>query len=164
MRMNPALSVFVIGFLASGPALRPALAATATASFSVTATVLSSCQATPSTQQFRSYATATTNAASTISVSCTQPTPYVVSLQAGDVPTESATIGKVTSSGTALPSGAQPSLPEHRINRGQTTETRTVAATGNGSPQWRAVPDRPATAKNPAPGVDPDAIMVSITY
>ncbi|MGP8268533.1 MAG: spore coat protein U domain-containing protein [Terracidiphilus sp.] len=164
MRMNPALSVFVIGFLASGPAMRPTPAATATSSFSVTATVLSGCQATPTTQAFRSYAAATTNATSTISVTCTQPTTYVVSLEAGNVSGESATIGKVTGSGSALPGGARPSSPEHPVNRGRKTETGTLADASNCSPHRRAVLERIAASESLAPGVYPNAIMVSITY
>lgn len=162
MRLNPTLSVFVVGFLASGLGLRPAFAATATASFTVSATVVAGCQATPATQGFKSYAAATASATSTISVTCTQPTPYVVSLDSVRVPSESATVEKVASSGSALPGGKQPSSPQHAISRARTIETGTAA--GSGSPQWRAVLEQATAAENLSPGVSPDAIMVSITY
>jgi spore coat protein U-like protein len=167
--MNPRLSVFVFGFLATGLAVRPALAATATASFTVSATVVAGCQATPATPEFKSYAAATANATSTISVTCTQPMPYVVSLGAATVPeesatTESATTAKVTGIGSASPAGAQPSLPQRAINRGRTTGAGTVAAAGSGSPQWRAAIEQAAAAEHLPPGVYPDSVMVSITY
>ena len=170
MTMNPRLSVFVFGILATGLAVRPALAATATASFTVSATIVAGCQATPATEEFKSYAAATANATSTISVTCTQPMPYVVSLAAATVPeesatTESATTAKVTGSGSALPGGAQPSLPQRAINRGRTTGAGTaVAAAASGSPQWRAAIEQAAAAEHLPPGVYPDSVMVSITY
>ena len=162
MRISPKLLAFIFGFLVSGLTLRPALAATATATFTVSATVVSGCQATPNTQAFSSYAAATTNATSTISVTCTQSTPYVVSLATEVVPDHSSTITKVTSSKSTSTSSAQPSSPQHAINRARTIETGT--AVGVGSPQWRAVVDQAKAAENLAPGVHPDAIMVSITY
>jgi spore coat protein U-like protein len=162
MRMNPTLSVFALGFLASGLALRPGLAATVTASFTVSATVVSGCQATPNTQEFKNYAAVTTNATSTISVTCTQPTPYVVSLATEVVPDHSSTITKVTSSGSTSTGSAQPSSPQHAINRGRAIGAGTAA--GAGSPQLHAVAERAATPENLAPGASPDSIMVSITY
>ena len=162
MRMNPTLPVFAFGFLVSGLALSPALAATATATFTVSATVVSGCQATPNTQGFNSYAAATANATSAISVTCTRPTPYEVSLSTEVVPDHSATIAKATGSGSALPAGAQPSSPQHTISRSRTIDAGTAA--GSGSPEWRAVVDRAAEAENLSPGDYPDAIMVSITY
>lgn len=164
MRMNPKLSVFALGFLVSGPALRPAIAATATASFSVTARVLSGCQATPTSQGFKSNAAATTNAASTISVACTQPTPYVVSLGTEVAPDYNAAIAKAIDPGSALQGGAQPSLPQHAINRGRTVVAGTVAGVGSGSSQLRTVLNRTAAAEIPAPAAHPDAVMVTITY
>jgi spore coat protein U-like protein len=164
MRLNPTLSVMALGVLALGLALRPALAATATASFTVSATVVSGCQATPNTQSFKSYTAATANATSTISVTCDRPTPYVVSLDSTVAPSESATIGKVTGSGSALPGGAQPSSPQHTINRARTISTGTAAGASSGSPQYSAVLELARKAENLAPGAYPDAIMVSITY
>lgn len=159
MRMNPTWSVFVIGFLASGIALRPALAATATASFSVSATVVSGCQATPTTQTFKSYAAASTNATSSIAVTCTLPTPYVVSLGTEVVPDYDAAIAKAIGPGSALRGSAQPSQPQHIA---KTTGTPTAAASS--SSQSRTAPEQAAAAQIPASGTNPDSVMVSITY
>ncbi len=164
MRLNPTLSVFVVGFLASGLALRPALAATASASFTVSATVVAGCQATPAAQGFKSYAAATASATSTISVTCTQPTPYVVSLGTEDVPDYNAAVAKAIGPGSALRGTAQPSLPQHAVNRGQTSGAGTATGTGSGSSELRTVTEKTAAAENPAPGANPDSVMVSITY
>jgi spore coat protein U-like protein len=164
MRMNLTLPVFALGFLVAGLALRPALAATATASFTVSATVVSGCQATPNTQGFNNYAAATANAVSAISVACTQSTPYVVSLGPGVKPEESATTRKVIGSGSGIPRGAQPSLPQQAINRGRAFGAGTVAGADNSSSEWRTALERTAAEEHLAPGTYPDAIMVSITY
>jgi spore coat protein U-like protein len=171
MRTNPTLPVFALGFLVSVLALSPALAATVSTTFTVTATVVSGCDATPSTQSFKNYAAATANAASTISVTCDRPTPYVVSLNSTVVPGESATLAKATGSGeqatgssSAMPGGPQPSSSQHAINRARTIDAGTAAGAKSGSPQWRAVLDQAKAAEDLAPGASPDSIMVSITY
>ncbi len=164
MTINRRLSVFVFGVLATGLAVGPAFAATVTASINVSVTVVAGCQATPATHGFSSYAAATTNAASTVSVTCTQPTPYVVSLGAGTVPVESATGGKVTGPGSALPGSAKPSLAQQTISRGRTTGAGTAGGTDSGASQWQSALARTAAVENLAPGVYPDGLMVSITY
>jgi spore coat protein U-like protein len=60
-------------------ALRPCLAATRTASLSVTATVVSSCQVSVPATASRTYTGTRANVATPVSVACTNPTPYNVS-------------------------------------------------------------------------------------
>ncbi len=77
--MKFASLIFALCFLASALASKPAHAATLTASFSVSATVVSSCRASAPATAFGTYSAAGTNATSSVSVTCTNPTPYNVS-------------------------------------------------------------------------------------
>ena len=71
--------VLALGVLAAVLAPTPACAATATASFSVSATVVSSCQATPPVSVARGTSALTlANAASSVAITCMLPTPYTV--------------------------------------------------------------------------------------
>lgn len=72
--------VLALGVLAAVLAPTPACAATAIASFSVSATVVSSCQATPNVSSANgTLAVTMEHAASATAVTCTLPTPYTVS-------------------------------------------------------------------------------------
>jgi spore coat protein U-like protein len=83
---------FALGFLALNLAARPALAATSTASFSVTATVQSTCLVSAPTAASEPHAAARLEKAATrVSVTCTLPTPYNIDLKAADkTPVQSA--------------------------------------------------------------------------
>src|ERR1035437_219368 len=76
--MKYTLFALALGFLASGLASRPALAATSTASFSVTATVQSSCQVSAPATASGTYTVTRANASTPVSITCTNPTPYNV--------------------------------------------------------------------------------------
>jgi spore coat protein U-like protein len=84
--MKFASLLFALGFLASALASRPALAATQTASFSVTVTVASSCQISASATASGTYTATRANAATPVSVTCTNSTPYNVSHSTGLTP------------------------------------------------------------------------------
>lgn len=75
MSTYPASSFFALGLLASCFGSRPAVAATAVASFSVTATVQASCLA-----SLRPDHAATISATSAVSVTCAHPVSYDVSV------------------------------------------------------------------------------------
>jgi spore coat protein U-like protein len=82
--MKYAIFAFVLGFLVLDLAAKPALAATSTTSFGVSATVLAaSCQASAPPTASGAYAAVRANAASNVSVTCTNPTPYNVNLTSG---------------------------------------------------------------------------------
>jgi spore coat protein U-like protein len=84
--MKYASLAFALGFLALGLASRPALAATSTASFSVTVTVVSSCQVSAPATASGTYTGTRANAATPVSVACTNHTPYNVSHSTGLTP------------------------------------------------------------------------------
>lgn len=83
MSIKNALPVFVLGVLASGLTPRPAVAATASASFSVSAVVEATCRATANTMALRTLAAAVLNPTSPVSVDCSNPVPYRVNITAG---------------------------------------------------------------------------------
>jgi len=130
---------FALGLLASALASTPALAATATASFSVSATVLSSCQVSAPATAYGVFTAARATAASPASVICTSPTPYNASLSAELTPSVTVTTRKTAGAGT---------LPR----------------TGNGPSQQRNSNGRTAWSQYVAPGAFADSVTVTITY
>ena len=130
---------FALGFLASALASRPVLAATQTASFSVTATIVSSCQISAPATASRSYTAARANAAFPVSVNCTMPTPYNVSYRTDPAPNVTVTTRK-------------------------RTDTGTEPGTSTGSPQQDAASGQPAGAQHDTPGTNADLVTVTITY
>lgn len=103
---------FALGLLGMGLASNLAQAATATASFAVSATVVSSCQASPPpATAYGTFAAGTTNAASAVVVTCTLPTPYRVVARTASEP--SATTGKTIGAGNGSQSH---SLDVHNAN------------------------------------------------
>ena|ERR1039458_5746567 len=91
---------FALGFLASALASRPSLAATRTASLSVTATVVSSCQVSVPAAAPRTYTVTRANAATPVSIACTNPTPYHVSHSASLTPSLTEITRKTSGSDT----------------------------------------------------------------
>lgn len=130
---------FALGFLASAQASRPALAATITASFSVTATVISSCQVAAPVTASGTYTATRANITSSVSVTCTNSTPYDVSYSAGLAP------GAITTTR-------------------KTAGPDTVAGTSRRSSQPDTVSGQTAGAQHVAPDAYTDLVTVSITY
>ncbi len=85
--MRVSLPVLAFGILVSSLAVRPAVAATAGTSFSVTTVVEVSCQVSITPSRFRTFA-AKSNAASAVSVTCSNSAPYNVSLIGPTTPSE----------------------------------------------------------------------------
>lgn len=96
---------FALGLLASGQASRPIHAATLTASLVVTVTVVSSCQVSSPATTAATYAPVRANAASSISVTCTMPTPYNVSHNTSLTPSVSEITRKSSGSDTEAGTG-----------------------------------------------------------
>jgi spore coat protein U-like protein len=164
MSMKSIFTVFALGILASCLALRPALAATKTASFSVTATVQASCLASANTGALGTYTSVGANATSLVSVACDNATPYNVDLSA-----RLATDATVT---TRMMDGPSPAmlgnvlLPDsaHSVAAGRTVGTHALAATSNGSTQRLTVNGQTIAAPYVAPGEHAEAVIVTVTY
>lgn len=162
--MKYASFAFALGFLASGLAPRPALAATASASFAVTATVQAACQVSSPATAFGVYTTIGTNATSAVSVACTHPTAYSVDLSAGLAAVDTATAQKIRGPASALLGYALLSEYARTVNLGRTAGTDPVTGTGNGSSPAHAVFGRTAGAQYVASGAYADTITVTVTY
>jgi spore coat protein U-like protein len=163
--MKSGLSAFALSFLALGLASRPAVAATtATTTFAVTATVQATCLVSATAMAFGTYTGVLANSTSTVSVTCTNTTPYNVGLSAGLATGATVTARKMTGPAAALLGYALFSDAARSVNWGQTIGTDTVTGIGNGSAQALTVYGQTAAAQYVAPGAYADTITATVTY
>lgn len=161
----------VLGILAAstlGLLFRPASASTATGTLTVTTTVASSCSVNSPTLTFSGYtgaAAVTSNA--TLSVTCTNTTPYTIGLgngqnynaSGGNLRNMSVTVGGTT---YYLPYDLYQS--GSTTNWGNTAGTNTVAGTGTGTAQSYTVAGNLPASSNPTPGTYKDTVAITVTY
>ena len=157
----PAVALCV---LALGLASKPAVAATATTTFGVTATVQSTCLVSATSLAFGTYTGAVATSTSSVSVTCTNTTPYNVGLSAGLATGATVTTRQMTGPASALLSYALFSNAGHTVNWGQTIGTDTVTGTGNGAAQAITVYGQVAAGQFVAPGSYSDTITATVTY
>ena len=156
-----ALAAAAVGFLALGLASTPAVAATANTTFSVTASVAATCSISASTLAFGAYTGVVNNATTTLSVYCTNTTPYNVGLDAG------LSGGTVTT--RAMKSGANTlaywlySDTNRTVNWGNTTGSW-VGGTGTGSAQTLTVYGQIPAGEPMFIGSYSDTITATVTY
>lgn len=144
-----------LGILAFGYISSPAVAATSSASFGVTVTVLSSCAASTPVAAFGNSATA---AASPVSINCTNPTPYNVSLSA-DLAAPSVTIPANSLPGYRLsPAATQGS--EHNRFAGSSS----LARTSHGALDAATLLRENVRTQAIASGAFADAVTVTVVY
>lgn len=155
----PALSL-----LASCLASNLALASTATASFGVSVTVQSSCQASSTAMMLGAYSAMATNGRPAVSVSCTNPTPYIVALSAGRAARPTVTTRHLAGPSSELLRYAQLSNTEHQLNWIQQISTYIEAGTDNGAVPPLNVSSETIGDQYVAPGSYADTIIVAITY
>ena len=139
-------------------------AATATTTFQVTATVQATCLISATNLSFGTYSGAVANSTSTITVTCTNTTPYNVGLNAGTAPGATVTTRKMSGPGGALLAYALYQDAAHTINWGNTIGTDTETGTGNGSGQALTVFGQAAAGQFVTPGAYVDTITATITY
>jgi spore coat protein U-like protein len=162
--MKYASFAFALCFLASDLASRPALAATATASFSVSATISASCQVSAPASAYGAYTAVMANAASPASVTCTSPTPYSVSYRTELAPSVTVTTWKTAASASDTPGHALLPDSAHPGIWGRTVGAGNEAGTGSGSSQTRDGYYRTAWSHCIATGAFADSVTVTITY
>ncbi len=141
-------------------------AGTATSTFTVQATVISSCTVnSASTLNFGSIGvlTAAVNQTSTLAVQCTNTSPYNIGLSAG-TGTGATVANRLMTSGTATVGYTLYSNAAMTTVWGTTVGTNTVAATGNGASQTYTVYGQVPAQTTPAPGTYTDTITVTISY
>jgi spore coat protein U-like protein len=140
-------------------------AATASANMTVTATVQATCVVSANALAFGTYTGSQLDGSTTLSVTCTNTTPYTVALDAGTYSGATTSTRRLTGSVSGSSLGYQ-----LYSNAGRTTAwgsddgTDTVAGTGNGSAQTLNVYGRITTAQYPDPGSYSDTVVATLTY
>ena len=158
--LAPALMAFC-SFAWSG-----AEAATVTGTFNVQVTIAATCALNnASNLNFGTQGVLAANVdqTSTITVTCTNTTPYNIGLDQG-VNGGSVTTRQMKAAGPALINYSLFSDAGRTVNWGQTIGTDTVAATGTGSAQPFTVFGRIPPQPSPLPAVYNDTITVTVTY
>ena len=141
----------------------PAHAATATGSSTISATVQATCLISATSMAFGAYAGAVLDTTSTISITCTNTTPYNVGLNAG-VGTGATVTNRKMMSGAALLNYALFRDAGRTLNWGATVATDTLAGTGTGVLQSLTVYGRVAAGQLGTPGAYTDTITATVTY
>lgn len=162
--IKSATPLTILGYLALALAPVSADAATVTTTFAVTATVQATCLVSATALAFGTYTGAVVDATSTVSVTCTNTTPYNVSLNPGLATGATVTTRKMTGPASAVLSYAMYQDSGHSVNWGQTIGTDTVTGTGNGSAQAITVYGETSAGQYVAPGAYTDAITATVTY
>ncbi|HVW54928.1 MAG TPA: spore coat U domain-containing protein [Rhizobiaceae bacterium] len=144
-----------------------AFAATATGNLNVRITIQNECKVVSAADlDFGPKGVIDTNVdqTTTISVQCTNTTPYTVGLSVGNGTGATVAIRKMT--------GAAGATINYSIYRdtartqvwGNTPGTDTVAGTGNGAVQNITAYGRVPAQNTPAPGVYSDVVAITVTY
>jgi spore coat protein U-like protein len=152
------------GVLTLGLATGARAATTITTNIAVTATVQSNCTISAAPLAFGNYTGAVNNAASTITATCTNTTPYDIGLNAGTATGATVTSRKMTGPSSALLNYSITSDAGHVTNWGNTIGTDAVHGVGTGAVQTLNVYGQIPAAQFVTPGSYADTITASLTY
>lgn len=150
--------------VALGLTATSARAATATTTFRVTATVAATCLISATTLAFGTYTGVVANSTSTITVTCTNTSPFNVGLNAGTAPGATVTTRKMTGPAAAVLAYSLSQDAAHTINWGNTIGTDTESGTGNGSAQNLTVFGHVPAGQFVTPGAYTDTITATISF
>ncbi len=130
-----------------------------------TATVLANCSVSATGVNFGSSGPITSNvdAAGTLSVQCTNSTPYSVALNGGNSGASDPTKRKMSKGSETIAYGLYQNAARTQP-WGSTVGTNTVAGTGTGSNQALTVYGRVASQTTPSPGTYNNSVVVTVTY
>ena len=140
-------------------------APTATGSFNVQVAIAATCVVTSATTLdfgTQGVLSANIDQTSTITITCTNTTPYNIGLDKGL--NGSSVTTRQMKAGSELVNYSLFSDAGRTVNWGNTVGTDTVAATGNGSAQPFTVYGRIPPQTTPAPATYTDTITVTVTY
>lgn len=156
-----AITVAVLPFAAGAQAIE-----TKTGELNVTITIAADCAVTGSTAvDFGSVGvlTAAATASGSVSVACTETTPYQIGLDAGAGANATTTTRYMTSANGQI--AYQLFRDNARTsNWGNIRDTDTQGSTGTGAAQTFPVYGRVAAQSTPAPGTYSDVVTISVTY
>jgi spore coat protein U-like protein len=138
-------------------------ASTATTTFTVSASVISSCSISASNMAFGNYSLAQLDATSTVTVTCTSGAVVKIGLNAGTGSGATVSARKMASGSNTLSYGLY-SDSSRSVNWGNTPGTDTVNTTGTGSAQAFTVYGRvPANQTSPI-GTYSDTVTATVTF
>jgi spore coat protein U-like protein len=164
---GPATVTFY-GLITAGQAVVPGTytdtLSTATTTFTVSATIAKACSVSATNLAFGAYSGALVKSTSTVSVNCTNSTPYNVGLNAGQATGATVTNRSMTGPAKALLHYQLFSNSGYTTNWGNTVGTDTLAGSGNGAVQPLTVYGQIPAVQLAAPGSYTDTIIVSVTY
>lgn len=143
-----------------------AQAATTTDTFQVTATVPDECIISATDLAFGNYSVtvgAAVDGTTSLSVTCSGGTSYVVSLNAGTGAGASVAVRKMTSGANTLNYSLYQNAARTQV-WGETSGTDTVAGTGTGSAQSITVYGRIAASQPAAAGSYADTVTATVTF
>ncbi len=139
-------------------------AATTTATFPVTADVLTNCNVTANNLNFGSYSGVELDSTTSLTATCSNGTPYTVGLSAGTSTGATVAARVMTGPGTDLLAYSLSQDAGHTINWGDTVGTDTVPGTGTGAAQPLTVFGRVPASQFVGPGAYSDTITVTLTF
>jgi len=157
------LFVAGVGLLGTLALNLPVVAANATSTMANTATLDATCQISTTPLAFSTYTGSQTDATATLSVTCTNTTPYNVGLDAGLTAGATVTTRAMSITGASLPYSLFQDAGR-TVNWGNTVGTDTVAGTGTGNAQTLTVYGRVAAGQLVTPGAYTDTITATVTY
>jgi len=153
----------VIAVLTLGLTPSASATTTVTTTFGVSATVQSTCLISATALAFGTYTGVVDNATSTVSITCTNTTPYNVALNPGTTGT-TVTARKMAGPSSSVLNYALYSNSGMTTNWGQTSGTDTVSGTGSGSAQAITVYGQIPAGQYVNPGSYADTITASVIY
>ena len=157
------------GLLLAGPgslASGSAFAGTATTTLGVSLTINAGCNVSSSPVAFpaQTVLASAVNQTGSISVTCTNTTPYNVGLDKGAGSGASVSNRLMTGPSSATVAYGLYQDSSHSANWGNTVGTDTVSSTGNGNAQTLNVYGHIATQTTPQPGAYADTVNVTVTF
>ena len=157
----------VLGAGLLGAMISTAQAATVTANLGVQITLTAACTVAGGTLNFGTQGVLASNIdnTATLTVTCTNTTPYNVGLDKGSFGTAvNARKMKGGATNTEFVNYALYSDTGRTLNWGNTVGTDTVTGTGNGSAQTHFVYGRVPSQSSGSPGVYNDTVTITVTY
>lgn len=143
------------------------IAATATTTFQVTATVISVCTVSATDLAFGNYdasAGAPNDNTSTVSVTCSNGSPYTVALNAGTGTGATVAVRRMSNGGNTLDYSMYTTAGRTTVWADGTGGTSTQAGTGNGAGQNFTVFGRIPTGQFVTAGNYADTVTATVTY
>jgi spore coat protein U-like protein len=165
IRRRGALLLAGATFAVSLAGALPAFAATSPgATMAVSSTVVATCLNTVTAMTFPAYTGVVEASTATVSITCTNTTPYNVSLDAGASTGATTATRAMTGPGGALLHYVLTSDAAYAVNWGMIVATDTIAGIGTGAAQPITIYGQEAAGQYVAPGTYNDTVTATVTY